>query len=393
MENKNKKLAIILTSLAILFICGLIVVFAIVVVNYKNIKQLAYDVFSLPVPESTAIAIQDKPITEIDSVDYGYLFEPFWQSIELIQDEFVDQPVDVQKMANAASDALTLLALDNGQKLPNLTDQQITDADSIGKIARTPKDLQSVFTEFWKTWQQVINTDIVSSYSYNDLMEIAISSAVASLDDKYTEFMTEEEFQVLFNQMNGENYEGIGAWVDTSGDYLMIQSPMRNSPAEKAGLQALDLIIAIDGEDMTGVDPEAARQKVLGPAGTELTLTIKRADIEPFDVILTRGSIKSPSVYSEIIERDGLTISHIQITSFGDDTHDLLRTELEDVINQNMDAIILDLRYNGGGYVHSAVAIASEFLSEDEIFYQIDSTGHKSISYNTKKELHMTSPW
>ena len=214
-------------------------------------------------------------------------------------------------------------------------------------------------------------------------MEYALTNAVASLEDRYTEFMTEEQYQALFNQMNGENYEGIGAWVDTSGEYLMIQSPMRNSPAEKAGLKAMDLIIAINGEDMTGIDPEAARQKVLGPAGSELTLTIKRASQEPFDVTLTRGAIKSPSVYSEIIEREGLTISHIQISSFGEDTHDLLRLELEDVIAQNMDGIIVDLRYNGGGYVHTAVAIASEFLSEDEIFYQIDSTDHKSISYNT----------
>ena len=382
MENKNKKLAIILSSIALLFICCLITLFTIIIFNFNNIKQFVYNA-SNPITETTVVAIQEKPITEIESVDYGYLFEPFWQSIELIQEEFVDQPVDIQKMADAATDSLTLLAIDNNQKLPDLTTEQLTEAESIAKIARTPKDLQSNFTEFWQTWQQIINTGIVETYSYNDLMEYALTSAVASLEDRYTEFMTEEQYQALFNQMNGENYEGIGAWVDTSGEYLMIQSPMRNSPAEKAGLKAMDLIIAINGEDMTGIDPEAARQNVLGPAGSELTLTIKRASQEPFDVTLTRGAIKSPSVYSEIIERDGLTISHIQISSFGEDTHDLLRLELEDLIAQNMDGIIVDLRYNGGGYVHTAVAIASEFLSEDEIFYQIDSTDHKSISYNT----------
>ena len=390
MENKNKKLAIILTSIALLFICLLVIIFLVMIFNINSIKQIVYDV--LPVSQATTEAIQDKPINEIESVDYGYLFEPFWQSIELIQEEFVDQPVDIQKMADAATDSLTLLAIENNQELPVLNTEQITASESIAKIARTPKDLQSTFTEFWETWQQIINTDIVNTYSYNDLMEYSLSNAVSSLEDRYTEFMTEDQYLALFNQMNGENYEGIGAWVDTSGDYLMIQSPMRDSPAEKAGLQANDLIIAIDGEDMTGVDPEAARQKVLGPAGSELTLTIKREGQEPFDVTLTRGSIKSPNVYSEIIERDGFMISHIQITSFGEDTHELLRLELEDVIDQNMDGIIVDLRYNGGGYVHSAIAVASEFLSEDEIFYQIDSTGDKSISYNTNDGIARDIP-
>ena len=149
MENKNKKLAIILSSIALLFICCLITLFTVIIFNFNNIKQLVYNA-SNPITETTAVAIQEKPITEIESVDYGYLFEPFWQSIELIQEEFVDQPVDIQKMADAATDSLTLLAIDNNQKLPDLTTEQLTEAESIAKIARTPKDFNRISLNFGK---------------------------------------------------------------------------------------------------------------------------------------------------------------------------------------------------------------------------------------------------
>jgi carboxyl-terminal processing protease len=160
------------------------------------------------------------------------------------------------------------------------------------------------------------------------------------------------------------NYEGIGAYVDSSGDYLTIISPIKGSPAEKAGLHAGDQIVGIDGEDMTGINPELVRQKVLGPAGTTVTLTIKRANVEkPFDVQITRATITIASVEYEM-KGD---IAYIKLNTFGETTTDELKKALKELMANNPKGLILDLRNNGGGYLQTSVEVASQFVGEGTI--------------------------
>lgn len=385
---KNKRFTWIIIGSIILLILSCLFLFAFMAIslNIDYFTEILAPIFPAIKSEVSPPTIEELPISEsTQQIEYDYLFEPFWQSLELLNDEFVSQPIDMTLMALAAQESLENLFVENNIPKPETLDT--AQASKLSKEAKTPRNFQDAFSEFWETWLQVINSDIILTYSYNDLMEYALSGMVASLDDKYTEFMTEEEYQILYTQMNGENYEGIGAWVDTSGDYLMIQTPMRDSPAEAVGLKANDLIIAIDGEDMTGVDPESARQKVLGPAGSIVILTIKREGIDPFDVEITRGAIHSPSVYSKTLDENGHIFGYMQIASFGEDTYSLLRLDLEDLLSQNIEGLIIDLRYNGGGYVTTAIEITSEFVTEEIIFYQIDSTGNKFISYNTGKGI------
>ena len=117
------------------------------------------------------------------------------------------------------------------------------------------------------------------------LMQGAISGMMNTLTVGRNYFYDPKQLEEQNAALNGKDYEGIGAYVDTTAEYLTVISPIKGSPADKAGLRSGDQIIAIDGVDMTGVSPEDARQKVLGPGGTEVTLTIfRKGTTAPFDV-------------------------------------------------------------------------------------------------------------
>jgi carboxyl-terminal processing protease len=164
------------------------------------------------------------------------------------------------------------------------------------------------------------------------------------------------------------SYEGIGAWVDTTSEYLTIVSPMPDSPAEEAGLLPGDQIIAVDGEDMTGIDGSLVIRKVLGPAGTSLTLTIFReGEPEPFDVTLERARIEIPSVEYEVLDGD---IAYIKLFSFSGNATEEFTAALEDLMDQEPVAMILDLRNNPGGERDTAVEISSQFIADGVIMYQ-----------------------
>ena len=154
--------------------------------------------------------------------------------------------------------------------------------------------------------------------------------------------------------LSGE-YEGIGAFVDTTTEYLTITSPMPGSPAERAGLLSGDQVVAIDGEDMTGIDAEVARTKVLGPANTKVHLSIFREGEDKlleFDVIREKITMKSSS--GKMLEND---IAYIQITTFGDKTTPELLATLKELMAKNPKGIVLDLRNNGGGYLTTSVEV------------------------------------
>lgn len=225
-------------------------------------------------------------------------------------------------------------------------------------IAENPEE---VMEPFWEAWE-ILHEDFVDQPLDDiQLVQGAIRGMVDSLGDPHTSYMDPDEYLQANLPLNGE-YEGIGAWVDTDSEYLTIISPMPGSPAEEAGLKAGDEIIAIDGVDMTGVDGNLVIRNVLGPAGTQVLLTIRReGTTEPFDVEITRASIAIPSVENRMLEEN---IGYIRLYTFGNQTTDDLRQALKTLDKENPDGIILDLRGNGGGFLNTAVEVTSEFLEE-----------------------------
>ncbi|MEW5827490.1 MAG: S41 family peptidase [Chloroflexota bacterium] len=231
----------------------------------------------------------------------------------------------------------------------------------------TPSDLQTLFKPFWETWQLVHDEYVDQPVDDLALMRGAIRGMLEALGDQHTSYMDPAQYTDATTDLSGE-YEGIGAWVDITGEYLTIVSPMTGSPAEKAGIKPGDKIIAIDGEDMTGIDGELVRRKVLGPAGTTVRLTISREGLEePLDIEVTRARITVPSVESKMLEDN---LAYVKLNTFGENTTTELRGQLETLLAQNPDGLILDLRNNGGGYLITAIEVVSEFVGNGVVMYE-----------------------
>ena len=245
----------------------------------------------------------------------------------------------------------------------------------------TPPDLQTLFKPFWETWQILHDNYVDQPLDNTALMRGAITGMMESLGDQHSSFMDPQEYSDANVSLNGK-YEGIGAYVDTTGDYLTIVNPMKGFPAEKAGLQPGDEIRFIDGVDMTGINPELVRLKVIGPAGSKVHLSIFRSEVDQIlDFDIVRESINIPSVTGEITEDN---LAYVTITTFGDDTSSDLRRILVDLMPQKPKGLILDLRDNGGGYLNTAIEVASQFIGDGVIMYEQYGDGTKD-TYTAQK--------
>ena len=240
--------------------------------------------------------------------------------------------------------------------------------------AATPDELEPLFAPFWEAWNIVHDQYVEQPVDDQLLMQGAIRGMMDALGDQQTFYMEPEVYENETSSLQGQ-YEGIGAYVDTDGDYLTIVSPIEGSPADQAGLMPGDKVIAIDGEDMTGVAPEEARLKVLGPEGTEVTLTVARdGEPEPLEFTITRAQIEIRSAEGKMLEDN---IGYIDINTFGEQTTRELNTALDDILQQNPRGIIIDLRNNPGGYLSTAVEVSSEFIDEGVILYEEYGDGRR----------------
>jgi len=270
-------------------------------------------------------------------------------------------------LPNRAQAAFPLIGSNSSGAQPDAT------AD-LGSSAGTPTQYKELFKPFWEAWQIVKDQYVDQPVDEQKMMQGAIRGMLESLGDPHTSYMDPDEYRQANLPMDGE-YEGIGAWVDTTGDYVKIVSPMPGSPAEKAGLKANDIIIKVDGEDMTGIDGNLVLRRILGPAGTDVTLTIQREGLDaPFDVTITRAKIIIPSVEGKMLDGN---IAYIQLFTFGEKTTGELKTKLRELMAQNPKGLILDLRNNGGGYLNTAIEVVSQFIDKGVVMYEEYGNGQR----------------
>lgn len=217
------------------------------------------------------------------------------------------------------------------------------------------------FGIFWQIWDKV-NSDFDGKIDYQSMVYGAVNGMVNALGDPYTLFMTPDQTKSFNAEFEGK-VSGIGAEVGAKDNRVMIVAPIKDSPAQKAGLKAQDIILSINGEDTNGMGLSTAITKIRGTAGTKVKLTIQRGT-QKLDFEITRENIDNKSVTWEIKENN---VGYIRMIRFDSDTTDLTKQATAELEGKGVKAIILDLRDNPGGFLDSAVAVSSEFIKTGTI--------------------------
>lgn len=236
------------------------------------------------------------------------------------------------------------------------------------------------FSLLKKAWDQV-STDYVdqSKIDKTKMTYGAISGMVNAIGDPYTEFFNPEEAKKLEQDLAG-SFEGIGLQLGIKNNQITAISPIKGTPAEKAGIRPGDIIVAIDATSTSNLSLDEAVNMIRGPKDTKVTLTISREGAENKDIVITRAVIKVPSMDYEIKEvANGKKIAIITLYQFSDTVYQDFKTAAIDILNNNVSGIILDMRSNPGGLVNQATSIAGWFLDKGQlILSEQDKNGEKT---------------
>lgn len=206
------------------------------------------------------------------------------------------------------------------------------------------------------------------------------SGLVSAADDPYTQFFTEAETKEFNDSLDG-TFEGIGAELGKEGNFVVIVSPIKGSPAEKAGIQTGDIITEIDGESAADISIAEAVKKIRGPKGEEVVLTVIRNG-EEVVVPITRDTITIESVEWKKQGDDGV----ITISRFGDDTVALTKQAAQELKDQGVTGIVLDLRGNPGGLLDAAVGVSSVWLPKGSTVLEEKRNGEVIKTYKTSDQ-------
>ncbi len=250
------------------------------------------------------------------------------------------------------------------QKVPSseLQSQTSTPAGIFSSLIAPNRKDPADLSLYWKIWNDLFSTYVdESAFDKQNMLYGSIKGLVNSLEDPYTIFMTPNETKNFDESLNG-TLEGIGAELTIKDRALVIISPLKNSPAERAGLMPGDIVYKINGNFTSEMTLFDAITKIRGPKGTNVTLVIVRKGKEkPFDVTITRQEINIESVSLEA-KKDG--IFYVAINQFSGNTKLEFDNAIQKIVLKEPKGVILDLRYNGGGYLDGSIDILSEFLKD-----------------------------
>jgi len=231
-----------------------------------------------------------------------------------------------------------------------------------------PQETYHLLQLFGDVFERV-RGDYVEKPSDKDLIEAAITGMLSSLDP-HSSYMNADSFKEMRVQTKGE-FGGLGIEVTMDKGVIKVVSPIDDTPAFRAGLKPGDLITHLDGEPVLGLTLSEAVDRMRGPVGAEITVTVLREDVDPFDVTLTRAVVKIRSVRSRLEE----DIAYVRITSFNEQASSGLTkamTKLKKELtkedkNRKLKGVVLDLRSNPGGLLDEAIKVSDAFLEQGEI--------------------------
>lgn len=235
------------------------------------------------------------------------------------------------------------------------------------------------FDVFWEAWDIVRREFYGEAPDDREMTYGAIRGVLQTLDDPNTILIDPETAQLERTQLQGE-FEGIGAVVSMNEDgQLVVVSPMEGQPAMEAGLEAGDIILEVDGQQITGMSLTDAVLLIRGPRGTTVKLTILRPGVEDtLTFEITRAKIETSTVSHRMLE-EAPEIGYIRLGLFGQRTVDELQEAIRDLQDQDAQAFIVDVRNNPGGLLDSAVEVTSQFVSGDVVVTERWNDGRERV--------------
>lgn len=240
------------------------------------------------------------------------------------------------------------------------------------------------FDLFWKTWD-LVSEKYDGTINPQKLLYGAISGMVRATEDPYTVFLNPDEAKTFEEDLAG-TFSGIGAEIGIKKNRLTVIAPLPESPAEKAGLRAGDLINRINDESTSGLAIDEAVMKIRGQEGTEVKLAVERGGKEQ-DYVIKREKIEVKSVKYTIEDN----ILKITISRFDENALKLVREAEEAGIQKNVKGVVIDLRNNPGGYLDSSIDIGSEFIEKGVIVTEKQEKKNKSQTFKASGSGKMTN--
>lgn len=216
----------------------------------------------------------------------------------------------------------------------------------------------------------------LSTPSAEQLTDAAIRGMIESLNDPYTTYMTQEEYEAFFNQIEG-SYSGVGMRVEEKDGQVVVLSTFDGSPAQKAGVKTNDMIIRVNGEDVIGLTVEELVTKIKGPNGSKVSITVLRGKQElTFDMV--RAQISIPLIESKLLESG---VGYIQVMSFGGEVHQTFAQHLDNLEQMDMNGLIIDLRGNPGGLLHSSLLMSELFIPSGNTLLHVKNNSGQQDTY------------
>ena len=229
---------------------------------------------------------------------------------------------------------------------------------------------------------KIVSTQYVDPVKSDQLMNGAIQGMVKSLGDPYSSYMDEKTLSAFMAETKG-SFSGVGIVLGMKDNQLSVIAPIEGTPGERAGVKPGDFIRKIDGEETKNFSLEDAVNRIRGAEGTSVVLTLERASkenpdtTETLEVTLVRENIKIKTVSGKMLEGD---VGYVRLTSFSETSSADFSANLTELDQQGMKKLVLDLRNNPGGLLHTSVEIAGMLLKEGEVVSVINRSGQKEIS-------------
>lgn len=273
--------------------------------------------------------------------------------------------------------AVTFIALTVGDEKV----VEVVKPQQVGNERKEFKKLFDAYDQLKETYFDEVDDQVI--------LDGAINGMVDALGDPYSDYLNEKEAKQL-NESISSSFEGIGAEIQELNGYINIVSPIKNSPAEKAGLLPNDTVLAVDGKSVQGMPSSEAVLLIRGEKGTKVTLSVRRGDDgEPFDVKIVRDVIPVHTVYAEMLDGG---IAHINITSFSENTYEELLKAINEMVDQDMKGMVVDVRQNPGGILNGALDIADLFVKEGKAILQTEERGSEAEIYPATNGQKITVP-